>query len=196
MKYLFTTFVLLFAIFLDVNGQALGYRSSTQGFFLNGHLNGSSWTLDDLDVDTESGGGIGIGLGYGLTELISLYAQLDAAAINPDGGDTYALAHFDLGAQFTFLSTDTPWRPYLDVALAGRAAEWESILGDIETSGGGISVGGGVKYFISLPVALDLGLKWTVGELSDFTIGGYSQEIEADATSARFTIGISWYPGR
>lgn len=196
MKRLITTQVLFFCLVSLVYGQTPGVSGGTLGLSLNGHLNGSAWTFNDLDVDAEAGGGIGIGVGYGISELITLYAELDAASINPEAGDNYTLAHFDLGAQFIFLSPANPFRPYADVALSGRAARWEFLGADVEASGAGLSLGGGMKYFFSPPFALDLNLKWTVGELSEIKIGSLSREMDTDATSARFAVGISWYPGR
>ena len=59
-------------------------------------------------------------------------------------------------------------------------------------------MGGGLKYFLSSPVALDVGVDLTFGTFSDVQSGGVVLQnvVDIDATSGRFSVGLSWYPSR
>ena len=47
-------------------------------------------------------------------------------------------------------------------------------------------------------VALDVGVDLTFGKFSDVRVGGITAQnvLDLDATSGRFTVGISWFPSR
>ena len=81
---------------------AASAQFSTAGMTLRPHLVGAAWTIDNTTVDAESGGGIGLGFDYGFSELIAAYVELSGSSIDGAGGESYALAHVDLGARFTF----------------------------------------------------------------------------------------------
>ncbi len=57
---------------------------------------------------------------------------------------------------------------------------------------------GDLKYFLSRLVALDVGVDLTFGKFSDVRVGGITAQnvLDLDATSGRFTVGISWFPSR
>ena len=54
----------------------------------------------------------------------------------------------------------------------------------------------GLKYFLSRLVALNVGVDLTFGKFSDVRVGGIQNVIDLNATSGRFTGGISWFPSR
>lgn len=196
MKY--SAFVILLStIGMAAQAQSLdSLESNTKGFFIGVHLNGTSWTVDDLGVSGENGGGMGLKLGYGFNQLVTIYGNIDGAVINPNEGGNYSLAHFDLGVNFNFGSQQRALRPYVDLALTGRAAQVTVGPAEIEISGAGFTAGGGLKYFFSLPLALDVGLLGTFGKLDEVSVGSISENISADASAVRLNIGIVWYPGR
>ena len=67
--------------------------------------------------------------------------------------------------------------------------------GDLEMSGVGVSFGGGFHYFFNPKWALTTSLKWTTGEFSTVKFGSVSvNDLELDATSRRFSLGVSWFP--
>lgn len=166
-----------------------GARSNTRGLHLGASLNGSAQQVDG--ADTESGGGIGLRLGYGFSPLVTLYIASEGAWFSEH---EYALGHGDLGLRFNFASADNKLRPYLDVAASGRAMQDEIY----QISGFGGTLGGGLQYFLSTPLALDLGLKWTFGSYTTVKERDSGTSVSADdgidASSARFNIGLSWYP--
>lgn len=200
--------------------------SNTTGIFLQGHLVGAGLEVEtpgfgDLDGD---GGGFGLKLGYGVTPLLTLYGGFDVAVMDdfnpfalgvtrrPSFGDDFfqtvnddEVGYFalDLGMQFNFGGGRNKLVPYADIALtySGLAYELDGgFAGDIDytISGGGISLGGGLRYFIAPTVALDVSLKGTGAEFEDFTIEGDEVDLpfEFDAGSARFGFGLTWYPTR
>ena len=177
--------------------QPVAARSHTQGINLGIHANGSSHKFDDSDV-TESGSGLGLRLGWGFSNTFMLYAQADAASIgSADGNGDYALAHVDLGARFTFGNAASAWRPYLDIAANGRGAAQTIEGSDVTITGAGIAGGGGVQYFMTRWLGLDVGLKFTSGKYTEATIDDESFDIDDSdrALSTRVNIGLSWYPG-
>lgn len=171
--------------------------SSTSGLFIEGRLNGSSWTISDVSDESEAGGGLSLSAGYGFSELISGFIDLTGARISPDQGADYALAHVDVGARFTLSTAGNSLRPYLEAAVSGIAAEGDdSSIGKVEMSGTGLTAGGGVLYFVSPGLAVNGGLKATFGELSEVTLLGQTYESELDATSVRLNVGVTWFPQR
>lgn len=176
--------------------------SNTQGIYLNVHLNGTSISYDEdeffLQDDSHSGGGGGIEIGYGVTRLVTLYLGLNGSSISTDAvEDAYTLAHVDLGAQFNFGAGRNRAVPYADVALTARQATIGLVGDDLEIRGGGITLGGGLRYYLSRVLALDGGLALTFGTFSEIERGRVTIEIDDfSAVSARLAVGLSWYPMR
>lgn len=176
---------------------------STRGFSINLDLNGTSWTVDDEGLDfSESGGGIGLGLGYGFSERISIHLRADVA--NMDDGE-YTLGHLDLGG--TYLFGADKLRPFAELSLSTRGAnadlgqgfipgEGFVDFGELELYGTAITIGGGVQYFLSNQFALTGRLSLSQGEFTDVELQGRTAEIELDSRSARFNIGLRWYPNK
>ena len=162
---------------------------STSGLFVNGHLNGSGVSFDEEAA--ESGGGAGIRLGYGFGRVVTLYAGATGAMVEDADADTYALAHVDLGLRL-HVPTSSRVTPYLDASYTGIGMDYSDY--DISAGGAGPSLGGGLLVFLASPLALDLGMKWTFGTLNEISLGGETAEVDVDANSARFDIGLSWFP--
>lgn len=197
-------------------------KSYTEGLFLQGHLTGAGLEVegDGINFGDEDGegGGLGVKVGYGFTPVFTLYAGLDVAAIDefnpaifgveedfadPFFDDEVAYFSFDLGTQLNFGSGRNKLVPYLDLALSYSGIAYELndrfFSEDITVSGAGVSVGGGLKYFIAPSVALDVSLTGTASEFEDITIDGDEISFpgpDFDTRAARFGFGISWYPSR
>jgi hypothetical protein len=177
-------------------------RSTTEGWFLNAHLNGSSLTIDDVVTD-ESGGGGGLQVGYGFTRTFSLYIASDVASVRdrePNFRGDYSLSQFDIGARFNFANRARIVTPYFDLALTGRRFAADVTLfglsGDAEWQGGGVSAGGGLAIHTSPRVAIDIGVKFTGGEFTDLEINGASvSDQNRRGSGARLNLGVTWYPG-
>lgn len=185
-------------LFIAHNVMAQQY--DTRGFSIGAHVNGTVWQMDDdeIDMDAEGGGGLGITAAYGVSNLVELFITADGANIDPDerGRDDYTMTHVDLGVRFNLGRSGSRWRPYLGVAATGREVEFEQGPLKVETDGGAITFLGGFKYFLSRPLALDVNLSLSGGEIDEVRIGGVEREVEVDAGSARLGFGITWYPNR
>jgi hypothetical protein len=178
----------------EAAAQARSWSDPT-GFHVGVNANDAAITYED-DTEAEAGAGYGLSVGWGLTNLLTLYLEGSGATVETlDGLDTYTLAHADLGARFNFRSAEKRFRPYALVAYSGIAAGME-IGGDLFTiSGAGPSFGGGIAYFISRKIAVDLGLKATSGSFTEAEYRGNKKTIDVSATSARLGLGVSFWTG-
>lgn len=179
-------------------------KSGTSGIFLGASLNGSAIKADDLNEDAESGGGLTLQLGYGFTKNFALFLEGTGSSMQTEGS-SWGLGHFDIGARYHFANPSRSVVPFLEAAFTGRAGvEDDAILiddlgnpytGNLEISGTGFTFGGGLLFFLNQSVALNTGLKWTMGEFSTVKFGNVSVDgLEADATSARLNLGLTWFP--
>jgi opacity protein-like surface antigen len=171
--------------------------SSTKGFFIGAHLNGSSVTIDEPEFEDEaSGGGLGIQLGYGFTPRIAVFIDGTAAQLEDEVG----FGHFDLGVRYSFTGPTRRWVPSIEAAFTSRAlmkddAEVEGEIVDLEVLGSGFTIGFGIQYYTAPSWAIGAGLKFTGGEFTDVKIDNVTIEgFEIDASSTRFNIGVTWYP--
>ena len=181
-----------------IEGQA---RSNTSKFFLTFGANGTSIKAENIDQD-ETGPGLHLGAGYGFSSRFAVFLDAAGASIK-SGDDDYVLSHVDIGLRFHFANSNRAFIPYIEGAFTGRAAglDDQNIDGnddvDVEISGGGFSLGGGILYFFNPKWAFNAHVKWTTGEFSrvrveNVTVDGF----DIDATSARVGIGLSWFPQR
>lgn len=201
---LIRTLVLLL-LFGLAGGRAEAQRApNTTGLFLNAHLNASLIGYDRADLrtlgiidDSHAGGGIGVMVGYGFSPLVTLYVALNGSVIDSyELRDPYTLAHVDLGLLFNFVSRSRAV-PYLTGGVTFRQASFDDNPGEIDFNGGGITLGGGLKYYASPQLALDVGLVGTFGNFTEVDVGRTTFDIdEVDAASARLMLGLSFYPTR
>jgi hypothetical protein len=184
-------------------GPLSGQKSTTRGLNLGFHLQAASLAVQDGASD--GGAGAGFRIGYGLNRIITIYFELDGISVDSEGSDefqgTWSLAHTDFGARFHFASTLRSWVPYLEVALGGRAATVSDAtsngneVGDINFLGGSFSFGGGIYLYFTETFGMDVGLKLTGGEFDEVDLGPILlDDLDIDATSTRFKIGIVWWP--
>lgn len=170
--------------------------SYTRGLYIDGMLGGSSISYDASDgVDP---GVLASGrIGYGFTDLFGIFLEFGGGAYAADQDLTraihpqdYVAGFFDLGAQFNFRS-GKEWVPYAEISLNGIATadEFENSL-----SGGGLTLGGGVKYYITDAWALNGRIQVTGHSIESADLEGVRFEnVDEDATSTRFAFGLTWY---
>ena len=187
-------------------GGASAQASDNSGFMLNVHAAGSALTPVGNDTEAETGGGLGVAIGYGFNDRITLYFNLDAAAVEYDEDvtdapdDTYTLATGDLGVRVNFGHTGLKLRPYINAAISGIAAaeEYEFADEDVDqvVSGGGLTIGGDIQYFFSPKLALDLGLQATQGAFTQVTIDDEDEDLDEGVafTTSRVQLGVTWHP--
>lgn len=168
-------------------------QGASEGFVLGAHLNGSAISTDGSDV-VESGGGLSGIVGYGFTPMVGVYARLTGASIQPTSGDSYALAHFDLGMRLNLKNGSSQWVPYLNAALTGRAASFNIGGQTLDVSGSALTLGGGLQFFVNSTAAFAASLDYSFGDFTEASSGGQTVDIELGAGSTRFDLGILWYP--
>ncbi len=178
-------------------------ESTTRGFNLGLHASGASLKLENQDRN--QAGGAGIRVGYGLNRSFTLFLQLDGAHFDDQAareleGD-WTLGHVEVGARYHFANSLRSWVPYLQGGLGYRVvgvadAELDGAQRDeVELSGTGLSLGGGIAVYLTPSVALDLGLLWTGGEFSTLRVENVEVSgFDIDASSTRVNLGVSWWP--
>ena len=176
-------------------------RTNTEGFLFGIAFDAASIRSDDLTQSTESGPGAGVTFGWGFTRNFALVLDASAARISSLNGD-FDLGHVDLGGRWHFVNRSA-LVPFLEVGYAGRVAmkqDWvfpgTTTTGKMSMMGGGVSAGGGFEYFAMPGLALGGSFKWTSGKFTRVKFDNVTMDgLSIDATSARFNMGFTWYPG-
>jgi hypothetical protein len=181
---------------------AVAQKSTTRGFTLGAHLQGASLTVEDGDPD--GGGGFGIRAGYGFNRHFTGYVELDGIVFdveNPELNGEWSMGHGDLGVRFNFANSLRRWVPFLEGAVGVRGVTVNDAtvngdeVGDLNFSGGSLSFGGGLSFFASEKFAIETLLKFTGGTFEQVDVGNVSvNDLDIDASSFRFKIGIAWWP--
>ena len=182
-------------------------RAKTEKLMLSFALGGVSLSSDEFEEDPESGGGFSAQLGWGFTRRFTLLVDASGGVLNPDD-DEFVLIHFDLLGRFNFVNPQRPLVPFIEGGISARVAGQDDIqiVGengggsqevDLEISGGGFTIGGGLQYHVAPSVSLGASLRVTVGEFSTVKVNNVSVDgFELDATSTRLNLGVTWWPMR
>lgn len=182
---------------------ASAQSSTTEGLSLGFHLSAASLSVEGEDSNEAAGGGISVG--YGVSRNVMLFAQLDGAQFDDQlSGDVqgdWRVGHVDLGVRYHFANTLRRWVPYAQAAFSYGAVTVEDPTVDgiqrneVELSGGGLSLGGGLAVHLSEAFSLDAQLLWTGGQFTTLRVDNVSVSgFDADATSGRFNLGVAWWP--
>lgn len=171
--------------------------SQTTGVFVGANLVGASFDTDgDDDQDAFSGAGLGLELGYGFSSGLALFLALDGGTLEgEDGLPDLDRGQADLGARIHFGGGRRSLVPFLELAFTGLVLEGEESGTDVEYTGGGITVGGGVKYFLSRSLSVNGGVRLTSGALTEIEIDGDREDLDDQAfTTGRILFGATWHP--
>jgi len=180
--------------------QSSNAPSFTEGLLLNIHFGGVTISFDEDNQNTQAGGGGGIAVGYGFSPLFAVVMNVDAAVADSDDlADPYALTHVDLLGRFHFGSGSRVLVPFLEAGFNGRAGAIRNEGLELSIQGGGLTLGGGMKYFVSTGLSLDLVADASIGSFTTASLkgGGASIDVDVDiaAVSGRLAFGLTWYPG-
>lgn len=199
MQFLLGRLVSLFVLFMLSLGttlQAQPFEFNRDLVFVNAHLSGTAMGFKEVEIGTQMGAGLGVLLGYDFTPKLAGFMGLNGSFVSSsDLGRTPLLTHFDLGVQFAIGKMET-MMPYGTVAYSRWWNTVDQGYGRLKTRGGGMTLGGGIKYPLSPLLDIDLGFVATFGGFSRATLDGLSREVDLDATAARLTAGVIWYPWR
>lgn len=181
---------------------ALAQRSTTRGFTIGAHLQGASLTVED--DDPAGGGGAGLRAGYGFNRNFTGYIEADGITFdvdNPDFGGEWTMGHLDLGLRYSFANSLNRWIPFLEAALGGRTVRLEDATvegepaGELNFSGGALSLGGGVGFFARETLAIEALVKFSGGTFGKIDVGNMSiNDLDIEASSFRFKVGLAWWP--
>ena len=153
---------------------------------------------------------VGFRIGYGLDKNVTLYlggAYADIESRGLEAFDNLTFEHVDLGVRLNLPGGRRRWVPYGDVAftfwpVSDFLKNGERTTTDF-TSMPTFSAGGGLVIYLSEAWALDVNVKAGEGTFKDIPVGniaagGTSRRLDTpldlDATSARLSIGFSWWP--
>lgn len=163
------------------------------GLYLGASLQGAAWNMPDLDFDTESGGGFGLKAGYNINTNFAIFLGLEGASINPEVGENYGLGHFDIGVEGRIGSSDSKFKPYGRLSYLGMAVVQDDPSGDVEITGTGFGLGGGLYYFFTGNFALDVTLVKSWVNVSEVKVGSNSVSVDENAETGRFMLGLSYH---
>lgn len=168
----------------------------TEKLFLNFELNSQRLQPDQGNQGTDKGGGLGLRLGYGFTPTFSLYLGLTGANMtdNDNPNSNYGLAIAELGTRLHFGKKLKSPTFYLDIAF--QAVEANADEPDLSFSGGALGLGGGLLVYVGQQLALDIGLRGSAGNFSEFRIGQLSVNIDEENIqfgAGRLSLGITWF---
>ena len=175
---------------------ALG-KSRSAGLFIGGAVEGDALQLGGATPVKKSGGGAGGLIGYGFTPRWSLYSQLDIARVAtsdaPDHRTVFGV--LDLGTRIHFRTGPHVVVPFAQVGLTGHV-EFDKV-GEIvsSSSGGGVSVGGGLNAHFNPAWAFSTAVTWTFGNFNSFKVD--KETVDRDpvkVTTGRLHLGLVWFP--
>jgi len=201
MNKIFTLILLLFlSSTIAYTQQPISMKSTARGFSGQLHLGYGQWASEDLEVDRESGFNFGLKAAYGFTELIEVFARFDYATLTPEysGFSAFPYSHLDLGLRINMGSTVKPWRPFLHLSGAviyslQEASDTDGYLVELDMTGYGITLGGGLKYHITLDLAALIGTDITFGKMNLIYVNDYEYDDVFDANSFRLYVGMAYY---
>jgi hypothetical protein len=174
--------------------------SKTTGFSVGLHGQGSSFDTDlDDDLDALTGGGLGLDLAYGFSSGLALFLGMEGGSLDSDGGgegDVDGSVQVDLGARMNFGGGRRSLVPFLEAAFTGMVLSGDSELADeVLLSGAGVTIGGGVQYFLSRTFSVNAGARLTNGALTQLEIDGDEEDISDQYfTTTRVILGATWHP--
>lgn len=196
----------VFVNLTDLTAQDI--KSNTKGFSVT--LNGTygTWSsesqfMGDLDSIEPNGLGAGIKISYGINQNIELLASLNSAGYTREfEWDIYQLTQVNFGGRYNFGATLRRFRPFLEAGLSINSLIIDPITFDgttlfrLESSGAGISVGGGFHIFLSQNISVNASGNVAFGNFgSNFLSGTEVNNLEEilDFTITTVHIGLSYF---
>lgn len=179
--------------------------SYTRGLFINARFGGYGIGYEDDHEGT--GEGLGLRLGYGFTDRFTAHMGVDIAGLTDHGAfetleadEKYGMILLDLGGRFHFRHTKR-LVPFAEAGLTvvGVGFEDDQSTDGLDTTYGGLGVtlAGGLQYFVSRKFAMEASATFTPGSLMEREIGGAKEEdLGIGMASVRVAAGLVFYPFR
>jgi hypothetical protein len=195
---------LTFVALATAAGPVGAQMSTTRGFNLGAHLSGGSLRPEGGDRSNAGGGGLHVG--YGFNRSFQLLLQLDGAEFEVDetavDGD-WRMVHADLALRYHFANSLRRWVPYLQGGISLRRAHVDdaeidrvSQTGRVRLIGGALLLGGGLLVYVGETLALEAQLAFAGGDYTEAEIDDVQYRLSQPYTArtARFNLGVSWWP--
>lgn len=204
-SYRYTSFLFVYLVLLAIPsvGQTLRQRSTTEGLSLGIQGNILSWASDYfqyLDENSGSGSGFGVRVGYGFTQRLEAFGQYDMSYMELEqlDAESFKISSLTGGLRFNFRATTRPLRPFLELGYARRTGQIDQVINgntydNIQFRGGALHVGGGLNYYVALPLALSLNAAFQGGGKSGIQVNGFDSSDRADVTTLRVSLGLILY---
>jgi len=166
----------------QLSGQDI--RSTAQGFSINldfayGSWNSESQFLGDLDDLEPSGLGFGAKLAYGIDQNIEVFLAIRQIGFKQEfDWDAYKVNNVDIGGRYNFGATLRRFRPFLEAALSFHSLVIDPITFDgttvfkLESSGAGLTLGGGCHIYILPNLSANANGKLTFGNFTSTSLSG------------------------
>jgi hypothetical protein len=192
--------LVLASLFSPVQAQV---DTRPRGVVLSGGLIAAGLTIKDAGMidwyggETYSAAGLHLAIGYAFPAGISIHVGGSGAGPYTDqDGDKFTAGLGELSARYMFGAPRSALRPFLDLGLGFLLLDYNDL--DLELSGGHISAGGGVAYFVRPFLALDAAVRVGTGNITDIKADRVTLELEDEdrprATAAHLALGLRWYP--
>ena len=181
-------------------------QSDNTGLMFGIHVTGGSLGGTGAEAVTETGRGMGFMLGYGFNDRIALYTAADAMTMEydadraPEPDAEYDAVTVDLGVRVNFSNEWRRLRSYLVAAVTTVVTTEETgdaeAPADVETSAEGLTVGGGIQFFVSRKWAIDIAFQTMAGSFTERTVDGEDQQFARGIalTHHRGHVGVTWHP--
>lgn len=175
------------------------FGSTSRGLSIGGDLIATVMRTRPVGRTKETPTGVGLRavVSYGLDARWSVFGAIQTVSIRT--GSAEALKHVEVGSRFTFLDDNSPYRPYLEGAIAGRTIRTR--LGgnedaDVTSSGGAVLVAGGVQLFAIPRLPIDVALAISSGSFRDAEIAGQRVRVlDGSVPSTTLRIGAKYFLG-
>jgi opacity protein-like surface antigen len=175
-------------------------RSTTEGLSasLSGNFMGwSSKYFSALDQLEPNGLGWGFQLGYGINQNLEIIGRYDRSSLTQKfDWDYFNYSNTALVFRCNFGSTIKRFRPFLEVGgthanLSVSPLELDNEIVDFELKGFGLSYAGGLNFFLTRNLSIELSALGTYGKFNTFLINGeQSDEKGIDSSNYRFKVGV------
>lgn len=178
-------------------------NSTSKGLSAGVHLGFLSYTDDKIHAETEGGVGFGAEVQYGFTHQIAValafqqYAVTSQSINNIDS--PYPYTEIELLGKYIFGSSNQKFRPNLTLGLNYTKSK-ESFYDpntnfySLETySGLSICGGGGLRYFLSPHMSVDLSLLFNWGDYTTTLINGQEYDFVHSYFSWKSLFGFAYH---
>lgn len=204
MKIHYLIGLIILGFYSTASGQdVIQMNSTTEGLSAGVHLGLLSYTDDKIHAETEGGVGFGAEVQYGFTHQIAASLAFQHYSVTPksiNSTDTkYPYTEIELLGKYIFGSSDQKLRPNLTLGINYTKSKENFYdpqfnFASLQTySGLSLCGGGGLRYFLSSQMSIDLALLFNWGDYTTTLINGQEVDVEHSYFSWKTLLGFSYH---